>query len=97
RPAWNTFGADPQPSDITGGDKQTLIVPPTAIKSRYFNNEIIRRQWQVARAILANADAVVVMGYSLPESDLLMRYFLASYPSKIVVVDRSTAVVDRFR
>ena len=56
-------------------DKVPFFVPPTGTKSSFFNNETIRAQWSVASEFLRPCQ-LVVMGYSLPEADHLMRLFL---------------------
>ena len=58
-------------------DKETLIIPPVAEKTTYFNNETIRGLWKDAAAALQGAAALYIVGYSLPSSDLGMRFFLA--------------------
>ena len=63
-------------------DKETLIIPPVAEKTTYFNNETVRRLWQEASNRLYGATRVFVIGYSLPMSDLGMQFFLKrSLPS----------------
>jgi hypothetical protein len=59
-------------------DKSPMIVPPTAIKSEYDRNQIIRSLWVQAAEVLRNADEIVMMGISLPPSDLLFRSMLAT-------------------
>ena len=58
-------------------DKETLIIPPVAEKTTYFNNETVRGLWKDAAAALQGAATLYVIGYSLPISDLGMRFFLA--------------------
>jgi hypothetical protein len=55
-----------------------MIVPPTAIKSEYYGNQIIRSLWVQAAEALRDADEIVMMGFSLPPSDLLFRAMLAT-------------------
>jgi hypothetical protein len=46
-----------------------MIIPPTLVKSEYFDNAWIRGNWQAAHAALQEASTVIVMGYSLPAGD----------------------------
>jgi hypothetical protein len=57
-------------------DKVPLIVPPISDKSSYFNHESIRGMWRFAANALQKATRVFIVGYSLPESDLAIRFFL---------------------
>ena len=82
-------------------DKEYLIIPPVADKLTYFNNESIRRLWQEAGDALWSATRIFVIGYSLPESDLGMRFFLQSQQPddqiSIHIVDRDADAVARYR
>jgi len=82
-------------------DKETLLIPPVAEKTTYFNNETIRALWKDAAAALHDAAALYVVGYSLPISDLGMRFFLAGNSPgadvPIRVVDIDTKVLERYR
>ncbi|MDE2807323.1 MAG: SIR2 family protein [Gemmatimonadota bacterium] len=57
-------------------DKELLVIPPVADKSTYFNNESIKKIWRSGGDALRQADRVFFVGYSLPSSDLGMRFFL---------------------
>ena len=84
-------------------DKDWLIIPPVTDKLTYFNNETVRHLWQKASNDLWSATRVFVIGYSLPESDLGMQFFLQhSQPSpetraQLYVVDQKRDVVERYR
>lgn len=81
-------------------DKVPLIVPPTFDKTVYFNNETIRTIWRLASERLASATRLVVIGYSLPISDLMMRSFLkasAKSIKELVVVDPNFEVSNQFK
>jgi hypothetical protein len=78
--AWSTAAALSAPRVDTTAvtyDKVPLIVPPTAGKSGFFQNEIIRGQWRLARDALSKADRIYCVGYSLPVTDSLLRFLLA--------------------
>ena len=81
-------------------DKKPLIIPPVTEKSTYFSNESIRRLWHEASMALKKATRVFVIGYSLPQSDLGMRFFLKqSLPEKGThwyIVDTDESVIRRY-
>lgn len=52
------------------------IVPPTVIKPEL--DTILQQQWQGAAQAISQADRLWFIGYSFPETDSFMRYFLAS-------------------
>ena len=82
-------------------DKETLLIPPVAEKTTYFNNETIRALWKDAAAALRDAATLYIVGYSLPISDLGMRFFLAgNRPGAdvpIFVADIDTTVLEHYR
>ena len=83
-------------------DKEYLIIPPVTDKLTYFNNETVRRLWQEAQNALWSADRIFIIGYSLPPSDLGMRFFLQDgQPNEITkapvyIIDRDEEVVGRY-
>lgn len=58
-------------------DKVPLIVPPTTDKSPFFSNESVRAQWERAAFELEFVPDVYLIGYSLPETDMLVRFLLS--------------------
>ena len=86
---------------LLAGDKETLIIPPVAEKTTFFNNETVRRLWQEASDHLGGAARVFVIGYSLPKSDLGMQFFLKrSLPvqgTPWYIIDTDKDVVGRYR
>ena len=82
-------------------DKETLLIPPVAEKTTYFNNETVRALWKDAAAALQDATALYIIGYSLPISDLGMRFFLAGNSpdtdSPIHVVDIDPYILERYQ
>ena len=88
-------------SRLSAGDKQPLIIPPVAEKTTFFNNETVRKLWQEASDELEGATRVIVIGYSLPVSDLGMTFFLKrSLPIEKTpwyIVDTDFKVVSRYR
>lgn len=55
-----------------------FIVPPTSTKSHYFKNPIIRELWSSAYSALRGASKIALVGYSLPEADLVTLGMLES-------------------
>ena len=84
-------------------DKVPLLIPPITEKIPHFQHETIRSLWFQAGQALRNASTVYSIGYSLPEADFTMRYFLsANAPRskvKLYVVNRNTdgQAVQRYR
>lgn len=72
-------------------DKVPLIVPPTSSKSGFFNNETIRANWSFARQALHSASRVYCLGYSLPQTDLIVRSLLTAsrQGKRLTVVSRN--------
>jgi hypothetical protein len=56
--------------------REPFIVPPTAIKSAYYTNPITRELWSRAATALDATKLVVLMGYSLPVTDLVFTAML---------------------
>jgi hypothetical protein len=87
---------DPDP------DRRFLMVPPAVTKSSEFA-ELLNTQWVGASEVMGEADLLWFIGYSFPETDSFMRYFLATSLftnaaiRQIVVIDPSRAVCRRAR
>lgn len=82
-------------------DKELLIIPPATEKNTYFNNETVRRLWREAGHALQKAERVFILGYSLPLSDLGMRFFLTKHRPRretpIFLVNTDRDVVARYQ
>ncbi len=82
-------------------DKETLIIPPVAEKTAYFNNETVKGLWKAAAATLKDATVLYIVGYSLPESDLGMRFFLSGnsppVDTPVYVVNTDVGVLERYK
>ncbi|MHB8296784.1 MAG: hypothetical protein ACYDH5_19665, partial [Acidimicrobiales bacterium] len=70
-------------------DGRCPIVPPTATKSSYLTNLVVREIWGRARTALAEAERLIVIGYSVPPeeqvasgmvADALRGPFLSAWP-----------------
>jgi hypothetical protein len=89
--------------------KVSLILPPVASKNLYFNNELLRGQWALAARALAGAERIFCLGYSLPATDLTIRFLLQTSVSKsryagsqmkripVYVVDRDRSRIQHYR
>jgi NAD-dependent SIR2 family protein deacetylase len=56
-------------------DSQPVLVPPTWNKSGY--HEMLSTVWSTAARELSTADNIIVIGYSLAETDIFFRYLYA--------------------
>lgn len=78
-----------------------FIVPPSWNKSNYHNQ--IVPVWKKAYQELASANTIVILGYSLPETDVFFKYLYSlssnseTIIKKIVLVDPNKEVEFRFR
>lgn len=70
-------------------DKEPLVVPPLLEKSAFYANDVLRKQWEMAREAIKSADHVTCIGYSLPPTDLTVRFLLST-----AVPDLSISIVD---
>jgi len=91
---------EPEKSNPPGG-MVPLVVPPLATKSDYYDLSVVRAEWQLARAALAEAKRLVLMGYSTPMTDLavvalLSQYLAAGADIQVIDVDPGP-VVKRLR
>ncbi|MCH7642954.1 MAG: hypothetical protein IIC30_06720 [Chloroflexi bacterium] len=81
-------------------DLDPFIVPPSLDKSSHLLHTTLRLTWRLAAEAVQAADAVVVLGYSLPATDLVMKSFLkvnaptAKVP--LIVVDPSDTTAKNF-
>jgi hypothetical protein len=96
---WGRESAEPEDDlERKAPEKVHLVVPPTTTKSALFNNEIVRSQWRLARSIVEKATTIYCLGYSLPETDQMVRYLLGTVPTgKVFVpIDTSALVGSRY-
>lgn len=78
------------PCEVDGATQRPLIIPPTWLK--VYDNPHLIKIWLQAEHLLRKASAVFFIGYSLPESDIHVRYLLKkslyrknTYPRIIVI------------
>jgi hypothetical protein len=102
RQGWTVEGVSSpyDDADLLSADREPMIVPPTAVKSSYYNNRTLRSLWMQAAEALSSADELVLMGFSLPVTDLLVASMLTTnlpVDATITPVDYGAAVVDRVK
>jgi hypothetical protein len=73
---WSTHDLFGVPPDLAG--RFPLIVPPVADKLGYFQNEAIQHLWLRGSQALRDSQRVFLVGYSLPDTDLTIRFLLSS-------------------
>lgn len=56
--------------------RSRFLVPPASLKSSYYANPVTREVWQRAHLALRDAERIVMLGYSLPASDISVRGLL---------------------
>jgi len=78
RTTWTQHDTWDQQNQEAVSDKVPLIVPPVTDKIPYFGHETVRSLWAGAATALRQADRIYCIGYSLPETDLTMRFLLQS-------------------
>lgn len=80
---------------------EVALLPPTPTKTGMMANGMLRHLWVRAADAIATADRVVVIGYSLPPSDRIVRSMLTvmgrpmsdgEQPKLLVPIDRSDVV-----
>ena len=78
-------------------DKLPLIISSTGLKSSYYANNSLKGLWRHAAQQLSRADELVILGYSMPETDGLVRALVATKFEgvKVTVIDRSQTVARR--
>lgn len=101
RPAWRPR-SEPNASEEQEGvllDKSPLIVPPTAVKSMFYGNDTLRAQWRMAAEALRDAEELHIIGYSAPDSDLLVRALIGTSfrGQRILAVDPQRYIARRLR
>ena len=65
-----TEGTAPSDARAALAGKVHFIVPPLAIKTTFFSLGLVRQLWEEAAIALRDADRIVLIGYSVPVTDL---------------------------
>ncbi len=97
------LGWQPDEDDVVdkAPDKMPLIVPPTAGKNAYMANETVRAQWRLAQDAIARCRRIVLIGYSLPPTDEMVRWMLSSAhvsvpdERRVIVVNPDGSIAER--
>jgi hypothetical protein len=77
-------------------DKVPMVVPPTATKSTFYDDRVLASQWSEAARSLSEAEELVLIGYSLPPSDLVLSSLLLTNlreDATIVPVNTSKQII----
>lgn len=84
---------DPREHPVSDLGLAPLIVPPSSNKSSFFEDQLLRLQWQHASRALGRAERVVVMGCALREADVELLQLLqlsTSETASVHVADPSS-------
>ena len=76
--------------------RSRFIIPPTATKSAYYTNPFTRELWRRAAEALGRARDVYLVGYSLPETDLVVAGMFRHWvtDARITVVNPCCAPIE---
>lgn len=93
---WDSGAIQPNAERPLLDGRQPLIVPPTGSKAVYYSNHALQAQWRHLAQTLRMSDELVVIGYSMPTTDSLVRAMVGTSFAgrRIVLVDRSDALAE---
>lgn len=60
-------------------DLVPVIIPPVLDKAGFFEHSTIKSMWNEAKNLLKGAKKVFIIGYSIPQTDLTVKFMLQSY------------------
>lgn len=60
-------------------DLVPVIIPPVLDKTGFFKHSTIKSMWNEAKNLLKNAKKVNIIGYSIPQTDLTVKFMLQSH------------------
>jgi len=63
-------------------DLVPVIIPPVLDKTGFFEHSTIKSMWSEAKNLLKEAKKVYIIGYSIPQTDLTVKFMLQSYIPK---------------
>jgi hypothetical protein len=97
---WNNTGLFPpgQPHMDWWADLEPMIVPPAAVKSPYYTNRVLGSLWKKAAEKLKQARELVIIGFSLPATDMVVASMLSTVIREdcvITPVNNDETVVQR--
>jgi|HubBroStandDraft_6_1064221.scaffolds.fasta_scaffold33020_6 hypothetical protein len=67
------------------GGRRPLLVPPVLGKDPFFDRPELRDQWLRADECIREAERLFLLGYSLPQADLAIRFLLDRAPQRCIV------------
>jgi hypothetical protein len=71
-------------------DLQHFIVPPALDKSSFYNNIILKSIWSLAYMYLGLSKEIYIIGFSLPDSDISIKYFFKEVVSRNKKMNKSS-------
>ena len=91
--------------EINLKDLFPLIIPPVLDKVSYYKHNTLKTMWNEAKNSLLVAEKVYVIGYSIPETDLTVKFMLQKYIPKdcsvfivnYVETDKKNEEIDRMK
>jgi len=60
-------------------DLVPVIIPPVLDKTGFFKHSTIKSMWNETKNLLEEAKKVYIIGYSIPQTDLTVKFMLQSY------------------
>jgi len=63
-------------------DLVPVIIPPVLDKTGFFEHSTIKSMWSEGKNLLKEAKKVYIIGYSIPQTDLTVKFMLQSYIPK---------------
>ena len=81
-------------------DLVPVIIPPVLDKTGLFKHSTIKSMWSEAKNLLEEAKKVYIIGYSIPQTDLTVKFMLQGYISEdceVTIVNKDEERKDYFR
>ena len=81
-------------------DLVPVIIPPVLDKTGFFEHSTIKSMWSEAKNRLKEAKKVYIIGYSIPQTDLTVKFMLQSYipeDCEVTIVNKDEERKDYFR
>lgn len=87
-------------SQIIKKGKLPLIIPPTLNKFKY--HEQLKNVWRKAASVLSEAEVIIIIGYSMPETDVFFKYLYSlgidspKYLHKLIVINSDGSIQAKY-
>lgn len=81
-------------------DLVPVIIPPVLDKTGFFKHSTIKSMWSEAKNLFKEAKKVHIIGYSIPQTDLTVKFMLQSYipeDCEVTIVNKDEERKDYFR